>query len=252
MEINRKITSAITWRIVAELFRRHEGDRKLTVLETHPGGGMYDCLSLISGENSDVIHLCDFNQQSRHLHPFVTGSQGHTALCRCDWPDGNDYVLQWLRVDDPKTVVDQIESVLGLSEFGSAALPPTTPSVLVIRLIADLCKTFMLERFGLDIRNGYFDTAGIFPSRIRPELKSVTAIASEIPLDRTRAENFARGFWLVYRETAEREGSMKMVFDLRGKAYFKKGSKELTMDLTKQYRIHRNMTRLVTELATFL
>ncbi len=41
--VNKQLTEIASWRIVSELIRRHP--EKFTVIETHPGGGQYDCLS---------------------------------------------------------------------------------------------------------------------------------------------------------------------------------------------------------------
>jgi hypothetical protein len=44
------VTRALAWWLAAELIRRHPAD--LREIETHPGGGQYDCISLYR-RNSD-------------------------------------------------------------------------------------------------------------------------------------------------------------------------------------------------------
>ncbi len=42
--VNQQLVEIASWRIVSELIRRHP--EKFTVIETHPGGVQYDCLTL--------------------------------------------------------------------------------------------------------------------------------------------------------------------------------------------------------------
>jgi hypothetical protein len=51
------VKRALAWWIAAEMIRRHPDDMR--VIETHPGGGMYDCLSLYRRypQDSLVAHM---------------------------------------------------------------------------------------------------------------------------------------------------------------------------------------------------
>ena len=50
IELSRQLLEAASWRVVAELVRRHPTIR---VIETHPGGDQYDCLQLLLAPSSD-------------------------------------------------------------------------------------------------------------------------------------------------------------------------------------------------------
>jgi len=68
LELRSQVVWAVGWKIVAELFRRHHESASLRLYETHPAGGLYDCLSLFSGSFPGGRRLCDFNQASSHFH----------------------------------------------------------------------------------------------------------------------------------------------------------------------------------------
>lgn len=75
---SRRIRHWITWRIVAELFRRHKPRSHLRVCELHPGGGQYDDLALYlqrQGESwpGDCLgHFTGF----RRIEPFHRRRRG--------------------------------------------------------------------------------------------------------------------------------------------------------------------------------
>ena len=64
--MNRQLVEIASWKIVSELTRRYPG--KFTVLETHPGGGQYDCLSLYDKKQE---HIASFNRAGR-FHVFAS------------------------------------------------------------------------------------------------------------------------------------------------------------------------------------
>ena len=56
---NKQLIEIASWRIVSELYRRHPG--KFKIIETHPGGGQYDCLSL-QAENQDIADITELDK----------------------------------------------------------------------------------------------------------------------------------------------------------------------------------------------
>lgn len=180
LELRSEVVWAVGWKIIAELFRRHHESAYLRLYETHPAGGTYDCLSLYSGSFPGGSHLCDFNQASSHFHVFGRLGTPTKTLPDLRWPDENNYVMAYLQSQDPKTVIDQIESVLGLPP-ATSPLPLTTAPVLCIRLIAESLARCAFDRLGLDARNGFLDTSGMPVSGVRDELLLVPAVASRLP-----------------------------------------------------------------------
>ena len=72
MEASYRLCKIASWRLVGELHRRVPG--AFNVYETHPGGGMYDCLSLY---DRNAEHIADFNRGGS-LH-FFNRLDGRTS-----------------------------------------------------------------------------------------------------------------------------------------------------------------------------
>lgn len=215
-ELRSEIVWTVGWKIVAELFRRHHASANLRVYETHPCSGQYDCLSLWCGDFPSGRHLCDFNQASSHLHVWSQGSPRKLDDLR--WPEGNNYVEAYLRSQDPKDVVDQVESVIGLPG-ANKTIPSATAAVLSVRLLSEVLAGCAFDRFGLDVRNGFFDSSGMVPCEPRKELRSVPAIAAQIPTNSNDVFRFARRFWLLRRCSINGETNLKAILDMRGIVY---------------------------------
>lgn len=154
------VRAAVTWRILTELVRRHQNECGLRVYETHPGGGQYDCLTLVWYDASRRRrHLCDFNVASQHIHVWEPYERPRLRLGDLWWPDQNDYVLPFLSACDPKEVVDAVEALLGLPE--GRRPQPTTPPILVLRIIASLMERNAFARRALEARCCWHDSSGM-------------------------------------------------------------------------------------------
>jgi hypothetical protein len=55
MIINRQLIEIASWRLISDICRRYP--ETFTIIETHPGGGLYDCLSLQAISKSDLPTL---------------------------------------------------------------------------------------------------------------------------------------------------------------------------------------------------
>lgn len=217
--LSQRIITAVTWKIVAELCRRHHQRAALRVYELHPGGGLYDCVSIFSGDFPDGELLGSFNQQSEHFHIGSPYTEPTMRLADLRWPEENNYVLSYLQTDDPAKIVRQIEGVLGLAHR-PGRLPPTTAPVLCIRLIAEFVARHALSRSGVVIRNGYFDTSGPFQSQVRKEILTVPAIRAQLPDTDDARDKFARRFWLLNpRIGGNGVGPLRAIVDMRGILY---------------------------------
>lgn len=105
------MTTTLAWWVAAELVRRHPGE--LHVIETHPGGGQYDCVSIYRSSGRSGAEVV--------VHMNVTGTLTHGTWFR----DGGER-FNWLEVllsaNRRSYIVEQIERVEGLTS------PPKTPS----------------------------------------------------------------------------------------------------------------------------
>ncbi|MFH1480928.1 MAG: hypothetical protein ABIG67_06650 [Pseudomonadota bacterium] len=118
---NEQLIEIASWRIASELYRRHPG--KFKIIETHPGGGQYDCLALYTEKQ----HIADFNRKGR-LHVFEPFTRS---------PDNPGPYEVWnvmLNEHNLKKVLDKISLMIGLQI--PSKLPPSNPTTIVYRFIA--------------------------------------------------------------------------------------------------------------------
>lgn len=132
---------AVGWKLAAEFHRRHPDG--LSIIETHPGGGQYDCLSFVR-ENSVVGHL-------NRVGGFT--------------PEATARSIQWGELW-PRCVTNTgLGEVLDAMSTGCGfeipnKLPPTRPSTLCYRIIASVSAALAFELGAWEWRNGTEDTSG--------------------------------------------------------------------------------------------
>ena len=133
---------ACAWWVVAELIRRHP--HRLAVIETHPGGGMYDCLTVIGLEHGDPDLTMTLGPMGRlHTHGEFE-----------EWPNWADVLL----APDRRALLLRLEASLGLT--GPARTPATTAASIGPRLIANFFWRAATSRRRWLALNGVDDTAG--------------------------------------------------------------------------------------------
>lgn len=129
---------AQSWWIASEIVRRHPS---LTIRETHPGDGLYDCLTIV---DSALRRVLDLNRHGR-LHA----------------PNNEDFEpLPWsatMTAAGGHDVVKTLEKAAGLAPPIQAAA--SGPKVLTYRLIARVLGSLVDDRHTWDARSGEFATA---------------------------------------------------------------------------------------------
>ncbi len=125
------VLNAITWRVIAELFRRHSAAHPLSIQETHPGISVRGRLYVLLDRDSDQLWSW----------PRVAFNLGGPSGTYEASGDPVDYATAFL-TRDPHTVIDEIGRVLGLA--APKHLPAANNPTLAVRLIADT-----LERVAL-------------------------------------------------------------------------------------------------------
>lgn len=131
-----------SWWVTAELLRRHP---ELTVVETQPGGGQYDCLT-IWGPNQNP-HI-DLNRKGRiHVHSALSDRFDRHA-------SSIELPIEWFaeaELADRRAVPLFLEAATGLP--APAHTLPTTSKTLVFRMIYHLLLFSLNEPAGWDVRN---------------------------------------------------------------------------------------------------
>ena len=230
LEPSRQLIEAASWRLVAEILRRHP---HLQVVETHPGGGQYDCLSiLLEGDASGPDSQIALNRFGG-VHFFAGADRHHR------WPEfWNDH----LSASDPARVVREVCAKAGLPAV--RRLPASTPAVVVYRFIAAFMATSVLGRESWECRNGYNDSSGMEGSYVRREWfgsfpAALARLSVQLPDDPV-GEPACR-FWFICKS-----GKPQLCLETTGLAWDLEGPE---FDVMKLYRARRRIWPVVSFVA---
>lgn len=239
------IRQALAWTVAAELVRRHPDDA--IVLETHPGGGQYDCVTVCarsSGEESQWPGgwrtIVDMNKEPGG-HLTHRSWHGQSERGRLNW-------LEVLLSEDLRAeVIEPIERAEGWPS------PSTTPSTvggsIGVRVLAAFATRVSLSRKPWILLNGYVDSSG-GDGGARDDLFRSIPSADHDRATRQADDLFGipeyRYWFLVEGETAL-DGVPRLAVDtFNGLAYRPDG--ETAEDLLKLYREHsRLLDRVVSD-----
>ncbi|WP_433303945.1 hypothetical protein ACQP2F_13470 [Actinoplanes sp. CA-030573] len=128
-----------SWWLAGEIVRRHPG---ITLVETHPGGGTYDCLTLMR----DHATLIDINRAGS-IH---VGGEGR--------PAGMSFESLFDH-ENPAEIIALVEQGAGLRSAGSA--PVTTPTALAFRVAAQVLALTVNDKRRWDVRSERVDSSGM-------------------------------------------------------------------------------------------
>ena len=185
--IDRSVLEAASWRLASELVRRHPDSTR--ILRTHPGDGMYDCLTIVSTENNaGTIQLNrEGTIQVSERFDDAPGDEWEPTA----WDD-------YLRAD-PRDFLVRLERASGLLQ--PSHVPPAVPMTLTYRVLAALASTAFKSIHRIEIQPGYIDTSG-YGSGPNTALDAF----SSIPADLLRAHDGdllgepGYRFWVLLRD----------------------------------------------------
>lgn len=143
--MNDQLVEIASWRVICELHRRYPN--KFKVIETHPGGGQYDCLSIYDKDNQNIVH---FNRAGRM-----------TVFKRFDGrrtPPPFDIWSTMCEQSNQKEILNKVSDLIGLP--APSKIPASTPTTLAYRFIAELLTHGAFSKEQWECRNGYEDTSG--------------------------------------------------------------------------------------------
>lgn len=180
-----------SWWVASELIRRHPN---LVLAETHPGDGLHDCLSVLSHEGHDQLHILLNRTGRMHIQ-----SQLSSRFDRTQW--GVRYPVEWLtelEQSDRRLIPRFLEDAAGL--VPPAHTPKTTPKSLTFRLIYHLLLFALNEPAHWDVRNVQDDYNGIeavYKNELFQQIKSAWVALHQSPPQGWTFGNPGYDFWEV-------------------------------------------------------
>lgn len=225
-ELAHRYRVASYWWIATELLRRNPG---LELVETHPMGGFYDCLTLHGNVGSRAISIDLNSNGSIHIHPdHIHHLEDWVALTNAD--------AHW--------VVKEIERTAELKPHDSA--PSSNSRAITLRLIARVLNYVVNDKASWDVRmldptrpgSAIVDLELLEPSAPHPlsAIFPTSDLLDSFLHTSTLPKGLVPGrFWILFRdETAA------AVFDTSGVAH----TRESRVELKPLYaRMNRNLTQ---------
>ena len=151
------ISSAVVWRIIAELMRRHGTKHDIKVLQVHPGISIRGCYYLLFDAPLDRLG------DATILILNLGGPSGTYSIRRKGAPETErerDFFFEMLG-GDAVVFLDRIDGDLGLKT--PKKLPPSTPAVLVARTIASCLEELALSPWHMRTTTAWVDASAYGP-----------------------------------------------------------------------------------------
>jgi hypothetical protein len=224
-----------SWTLATELMRR--APDLLRIIETHPGGGQYDCLSIVRTDRDH--HLCAFNRLGSFT-AFKRFDFGHDCWTQINvW----DHIA---RGESTRSILDEICTILCLPL--RSPLPTVTPVSLTYRVITATLRTKTFSPANWNCLNGFLDSSGLGGCGIRKDLFSPFAtVPAPLSSEKSKNSTLARAsdFWFLCCNDEP-----IICLETAGRAYSTKGA---MIELQPEYARRRNICDVVAELhARFL
>lgn len=200
MSLEPRLIHLQSWWVASELTRRQPD---LGLIETHPGGGTYDCLSIIRWCPQPDPFI-DLNRNgSLHVHPDHIGA--------LTWTEES-------QAEDRRFAVRRLEELAELP--APAKTPRTTPQTLTHRLVYQLLLLGLNDRRPWHIRNARVDSSAEFSGT-----GALTGFRSAERSCESRFDDPLRD--PLYRFWKISVGSeVVVVLDIDGQAHFSNGTSQ--------------------------
>ncbi len=226
--MNTQLVEIASWRIVSELHRRYPD--KFRVIETHPGGGLYDCLALFDDEKN---HIADFNREGR-LHIFAKFDNSTLQGPLDIWAEMFD-------ANNLKDTLDRISFMIGLPV--PSQLPLSTPTTLVYRFISAFLTHSAFSIHKWECRNGCLDTSGEGGGKRHHLFEKFPGLGKEENLRKIEPffGEYAYNFWFLLKDDIP-----FLCLDISGGVYRRDGS---SYNLGHLYEGNRKIWPLIFEVA---
>ncbi len=231
MTTGQQLEEVLSWRVMAEMCRRFPS--RFHLIEAHPGGGLYDCLALLTKKPSPKFAISITRGGSLHIHKEAFGLDGG-MVSYSDWLD------RMLR-EPPQTLLDSIADETRMKI--PAKLPPSQPATLIYRYIAE----FLTHSIGTldywECRNGFEDSSGSVGGIRQEFFDMFPDLQNE---DNLRCgpmmyDSYAYNYWFLLKNQEP-----MLCMDTSGRMYFRSAS---SVELTKLYRRNRKIWFLIHQTA---
>ncbi|EDL62301.1 TY-Chap2 family putative peptide chaperone [Gimesia maris] len=225
MNSGRQLQEILSWRLITEFWRRFPD--RFFLIETHPGGGQYDCLSLIELEAGFSSALSINREGSLHL------SYGCTPGV---WPDWSERMAV-----DPGVFLDELCQSIG--DDVPQKLPPSTPSTIAFRFICEFLTHATGRLDNWECRNGFLDSSGFGCGRQDAWFNCFPTLKNSDYLKRLVKGELdpAYRYWFLLKDMMP-----QLCIDIGGKLYTRGGD---THDLAAIYFQHKKVWPVIAETA---
>ena len=220
-----QLNETLSWRLLTEFWRRFPD--RYALIEMHPGGGQYDCLSLAECKHGLQSVLAVNRGGSVHVHH---------GRCPQSWSDWTDRMLA-----DGNGFLNEIEAAIGLNH--PTPVPSSTPTTVTFRFICEFLTHAIgrLERW--ECRNGFCDTSGDGGGKREEFFKCFPQLSVNLP-----TVEFANGridsaylYWFLLRNNEP-----QVCVDTDGRLYKANGE---VHDLMAIYRKAKRIWPIIAEFA---
>lgn len=226
MEPYPQLEEALSWRLVTELWRRFPNS--FFLIETHPGGGQYDCLSLMESDDG-IRSALDINRGGGSVHV-------HRGRTPQSWPDWAERMLA-----DSQRFLDEIGDAIGIA--APKSLPRSTPTTIAFRYVCELLTHAIGRLEKWECRNGFCDTSADGGGKRQEWFNCFPGIEGEPPPKELAGGKLSRayGYWFFLKETEP-----VLCIDTDGRLYKLDG---VTHDLMAIYAMHKRVWPMIAETA---
>jgi hypothetical protein len=198
------------------------------LIETHPGGGQYDCLSLVEFAG-DLHSVLDVNRGGGSVHVL----HGRTPQ---SWPDWVERMLA-----DPRRFLNEVGEAIGAT--APKSLPKSTPTTLSFRYISEILTHTVGRLEKWECRNGCCDTSGYGGGKQQAWFDCFSGISAAQPPKALADGRFdvAYSYWFLLKNAEP-----VLCFDTGGRLYKPNGE---VLELAASYANHKRVWSVIADTA---
>ncbi|MGJ7561870.1 TY-Chap2 family putative peptide chaperone [Brevibacterium casei] len=190
MNLANRLVYLQSWWVASEFLRRHP---EFDLVETHPGGGLYDCLAILGPRGATGPTHIDLNRKGRiHIHSGISPNF-----------DANSWELElpveWsseAKQRNRRQLPLFLEAAVGLS--APQQTPVTTPKTLIYRVIYQLLLFALNEVEDWEAHNAQYDSSGMDSGWDPDYFAQIPSARSALEND-PNLDNRQTCFWAVLR-----------------------------------------------------